>query len=92
MKGALGLRLFLIALRAPFVVEFNIAFRYLKKEVFGKMARIINDDCIMCGSCEAECPESAISEGDPMYVIDPAKCSDCGTCEEACPNEAIKPV
>ncbi len=56
------------------------------------MARIISDDCIMCGSCEAECPESAISEGDPMYVIDPAKCSDCGTCEEACPNEAIKPV
>jgi ferredoxin len=64
----------------------------LKKEVFGKMARVIGDDCIMCGSCEAECPESAISEGDPLYVIDPAKCTDCGTCEEACPNEAIKPV
>jgi len=55
------------------------------------MPRIIGDDCIMCGSCEAECPENAISEGDPKYVIDPATCTDCGTCEEACPNEAIKP-
>ena len=53
------------------------------------MPHKINDECIMCGSCEAECPESAISEGDPKYVIDPAKCSDCGTCAEVCPSEAI---
>jgi len=36
-----------------------------------------------------ECPEGAISEGDPIYVIDPDKCTDCGTCQEACPNDAI---
>ena len=28
-------------------------------------------------------------EGDPIYVIDAAKCTDCGACAEACPAEAI---
>lgn len=27
------------------------------------MARVINDECVKCGTCEAECPVSAISEG-----------------------------
>jgi len=53
------------------------------------MPHKITEECIMCGACEAECPEQAISEGDPMYVIDPAKCTDCGTCAEACPSDAI---
>jgi len=53
------------------------------------MPHRITDECIMCGACEAECPNEAISEGDPMYVIDPAKCDDCGTCIETCPNDAI---
>ena len=53
------------------------------------MPRKITDACILCGSCEAECPEDAISEGDDMYVIDPEKCTDCGACEEVCPEDAI---
>jgi ferredoxin len=53
------------------------------------MPRKITEDCIACGSCELECPEEAISEGDPIYVIDPEKCTDCGTCEEVCPSDAI---
>ena len=49
------------------------------------MAYIIDaDECIMCGACEAECPEEAISEVDGMYVIDQEKCQDCGNCEEVC--------
>ena len=28
------------------------------------MAYIINDECLNCGSCEAECPVNAISAGD----------------------------
>jgi len=51
--------------------------------------RKITDDCLACGICMDECPEGAISEGDPIYVIDPDKCTDCGTCQEACPNDAI---
>jgi NAD-dependent dihydropyrimidine dehydrogenase PreA subunit len=55
------------------------------------MTHIINDDCIACGSCEPECPENAISEGEEKYHIDPEKCIDCGACAEVCPVEAIHP-
>ena len=54
------------------------------------MPRIITDECIACGSCLPECPEGAISEEDPIYVIDASKCNDCALCEETCPTEAIK--
>ena len=56
------------------------------------MTHIISDECISCGSCEAECPEDAISEGDEHFVIDPEKCIDCGTCVDICPTEAISPA
>ena len=36
------------------------------------MAYQISDDCISCGACAAECPVSAISEGDGKFVIDAA--------------------
>jgi ferredoxin len=55
------------------------------------VAHKINDECIACGSCVPECPVEAISEGDPIYTIDPVKCTDCGACVEVCPVEAIKP-
>ncbi|GAB4437766.1 MAG: 4Fe-4S binding protein [bacterium] len=55
------------------------------------MAYFINDDCVMCGSCKDECPNAAISEGDPKYIIDPNKCDDCGTCAEVCPVGAPQP-
>ena len=35
------------------------------------MALMINDECAVCGACLDECPNEAISEGDPFYVIDP---------------------
>jgi ferredoxin len=56
------------------------------------MAHIITDDCIMCGACEAECPEEAISEGDDKYVIEASKCTDCGSCSDVCPTDAAKPA
>ena len=52
------------------------------------MAYKINDECISCGACEAECPVQAIAEGDGKYVIDAEKCIDCGVCAEACPVAA----
>ncbi len=33
------------------------------------MAYYIDDECILCGACEPECPNQAISEGDTKYVI-----------------------
>ena len=49
------------------------------------MAYHINTDCSSCGACAAECPVSAISEGDNIYVIDPDTCIDCGACADVCP-------
>jgi len=55
------------------------------------MAYKITDECLVCGACIDECPNEAISEDDPIYVIDPEKCDDCATCVESCPSEAIVP-
>lgn len=55
------------------------------------MAYFINEECISCGACEAECPVSCISEGDGTYVIDADACIDCGSCAEACPVGAPQP-
>lgn len=53
------------------------------------MAHKISNDCIMCGSCEGECPVSAISAGDSKYDINPETCVDCGACAGVCPVSAI---
>lgn len=61
------------------------------------MAYKITDECISCGACEPECPNQAISEGDSIYKIDPAKCTECvgafdsSRCAEVCPVDACKP-
>lgn len=55
------------------------------------MAYKITEDCVSCGTCESECPVSAISEGDGKYNIDPKVCTDCGACAEVCPVGAILP-
>ena len=55
------------------------------------MAYVINDSCISCGACAAECPVSCISEGDGIYVIDSSACIDCGSCAGACPVGAPQP-
>ena len=49
----------------------------------------VTDECLACAACIDECPEEAISEGDPIYIIDPELCTDCGTCVDSCPNDAI---
>ena len=53
------------------------------------MAHVINDNCVMCGTCADVCPIGCISEGDVKYVIDADQCVDCGTCAAECPNDAI---
>ena len=55
-----------------------------------KMAYVITDACISCGTCEAQCPVGAISMGDGKFEIDPDKCVSCGACAGACPVGAIE--
>ena len=53
------------------------------------MSYIITDSCVACGACITECPVEAITEGDPIYKINPDTCIDCGSCADVCPSGAI---
>jgi ferredoxin len=59
------------------------------------MALWITDDCINCDVCEPECPNDAISLGERIYEIDPARCTECvghfdePQCVQVCPVACI---
>jgi ferredoxin len=61
------------------------------------MALVITEECTNCGACVEDCPNDAISEGDPVYVIDPDRCTECvgfheePQCVAVCPLECIVP-
>ncbi len=58
------------------------------------MAYKITEDCVLCGVCVTVCPNEAITEGDPIYILDPEKCTECvpvhpvSQCEDVCPTMA----
>jgi ferredoxin len=71
------------------------------------MALMITNECINCGACEPECPNSAIYEGganwvlgsdshDPLatdnYYIVPEKCTECEGFHESPQCAAVCPV
>jgi len=59
------------------------------------MALMITDECINCDVCEPECPNDAISQGEEIYIINPALCTECvghfdtPQCVEVCPVDCI---
>ena len=65
------------------------------------MATIITDECINCGVCEPECPNTAIDDGSnedlDYYYIDPELCTECvgflgeEACQEVCPVDCCIP-
>ena len=61
------------------------------------MALLITDDCTACDACKPVCPNKAITAGDPIYVIDPMKCTECvgaedePQCKLVCPADCIEP-
>jgi len=60
------------------------------------MALLINDECIACDACRDDCPTEAIEEGDPIYVIDPDRCTECindydePICISVCPVDCFE--
>ena len=58
------------------------------------MAFKITTDCISCAACESECPNTAISEGADLFVIDPDRCTECvghfntQQCSAVCPVDS----
>ena len=61
------------------------------------MALIITENCNACDACAPVCPNTAISIGIPIYVIDPEKCTECvgaedePQCQLVCPADCIEP-
>lgn len=59
------------------------------------MALMIVEGCMSCGLCIEECPNGAISAGDPVYVINPDLCTECEgsysepQCVKVCPLDII---
>ena len=59
------------------------------------MPLLIEASCINCDMCDPECPNEAITLGDDIYEIDPAKCTECvghyetPTCVSVCPIACI---
>lgn len=61
------------------------------------MALFISDECIACDACREECPNEAIEENEPVYIIDSDRCTECvgyydePSCIAVCPVDCIIP-
>ena len=61
------------------------------------MALVIEDICTACDACVEPCPNDAIKVGDPIYIIDPLRCTECvgaedePQCKLVCPEACIVP-
>lgn len=59
------------------------------------MALMITENCTACDACRPVCPNEAIAIGDPVYVIDPLRCTECvgaedePQCKLVCPADCI---
>lgn len=53
------------------------------------MHAIDQEKCISCGTCDVECPRSAIIISDEgKFSIDEERCTDCDICVKVCPTNA----
>lgn len=68
---------------------YSIYKNFFFKEVLVMAMKIDAGTCVNCGTCEPECPVSAISEVDGHREINADTCVSCGTCASVCPVNAI---
>lgn len=60
------------------------------------MALLINSLCVNCDVCAPACPNTAITQGEVIYEISPARCTECvghfdePQCVAVCPVECIE--
>ena len=61
------------------------------------MSTVITSECVNCGACEPVCPNSAITAGDDIYLINPDLCTECvgfhgeEACAAVCPVDCCVP-
>jgi len=53
------------------------------------IARLDDDLCTGCGTCEDRCQVDAIAMGDERAVLDVHQCIGCALCVSTCPEEAL---
>jgi ferredoxin len=54
------------------------------------MPWVMEQLCVGCGDCEAQCPVDAISIVHDVAHIDDQECIRCGSCHDICPHEAVR--
>ena len=56
------------------------------------MALTITAECTACDACRPVCPNQAILADDPVYVIDPLRCTECVGAEDEPQCRLVCPV
>jgi len=60
------------------------------------MALRITENCTNCDACRPVCPNEAIAAAEPIYTIDPLRCTECvgaedePQCRLVCPSDCIE--
>ena len=54
------------------------------------VACVTEEECTLCGACQAVCPTEAISLGETAVKVNAGACCGCGACVEVCPSGAIR--
>lgn len=55
-----------------------------------KLAKILAENCVSCGSCADVCPAGALSIYKGVVArVDEVRCVGCGACAKVCPADAI---
>ena len=56
------------------------------------MALIITDECTACDACVDPCPNDAIKAAEPIYIIDPLRCTECVGAEDEPQSKLVCPA